>query len=131
MEIFGFSSVEAVLAICIVGIILRTYIGIQKNPGTKIDINTVIISFMVGIIASVGLVAPAIDTIPDGTEGITLLPIIAGQIIIVMKSQSIATAVIKIAQKKQEKKEEIDFTEPDPIDDESDLPPGKTEEITT
>jgi len=129
MEILGFSSITVVLAICIVGIGIRVYIGITKNTDTKFDANAVILSFMVGILVSVGLVAPVIDAIPDDTDDIIILPLIAGQIIIVMKSQSIATAASNIVQKNKEKEKEVDFTEPDPIDDESDLPPGKTPEV--
>jgi len=95
MEILGFSPVTVVLIICIVGIALRVYVGITKNPETKFNVNAVILSFIVGIIVSVGLVAPVIDAIPNETDSMVVLPLVAGQIIVVMKSQSISTAVKK------------------------------------
>jgi len=101
MEILGFSPVTVVLAICIVGIALRVYVGITKS-GTKIDVNAIILAFIVGIIVSVGLVAPVIDAIPDDTNNMVILPLVAGQIIVVMKSQSIATAASNIVAKKKE-----------------------------
>ena len=73
MEILGFEPVIVVLAICIVGIALRVYIGITKNPETKFDVNAVIISFMVGLLASDGLVEPVIDAIPDNTDDIIII----------------------------------------------------------
>lgn len=103
MEIFGFSPVIVVLIICIVGITLRVYIGITKNPGTPFNINAVILSFFVGIIVSVGLVAPVIDAIPDETDNIVVLPLLAGQIIVVMKSQSISTAANNLIKKTEVK----------------------------
>jgi len=99
MEILGFSPVTVVLVICIVGIALRVYIGMTKNPGTKFNVNAVILSFIVGIIVSVGLVAPVIDAIPDETDNMVILPLVAGQIIVVMKSQSISTAASNLIKK--------------------------------
>ena len=102
MEILGFSPVTVVLAICIVGIALRVYIGITKNPGTPFNVNAIILSFIVGIIVSVGLVAPVIDAVPDDTADTTILALLAGQIIVVMKSQSISTAASNLVAKKNQ-----------------------------
>jgi len=96
MELFGLQPVEIVLIICIVGTTLRVYTGRLKNPGTKLDVNAIILSFMVGIIASVGLVAPVISSVPNDIDKIILLPILAGQIIVVMKSESLATTMKKL-----------------------------------
>ena len=96
MELFGLQPVEIVLIICIVGVVLRVYTGRMKNPGLKFDANAVVLSFFVGIIASVGLVAPVISSIPDDTDKIVLLPILAGQIIVVMKSESLSTTLKKL-----------------------------------
>lgn len=101
MEILGFAPITVVLAICIVGIALRVYIGITKNPGTSINPNAIILSFIVGIIVSVGLVAPVINAIPDEVDDMIILPLVAGQIIVVMKSQSISTAASALIQQKK------------------------------
>lgn len=101
MEVLGLSPVTVVLVICIVGIALRVYIGITKNPGTPFNVNAVILSFIVGIIVSVGLVAPVVDAIPDETDSMVILPLVAGQIIVVMKSQSISTAASNLIKKTQ------------------------------
>lgn len=99
MEIFGLSSVEITLIICIVGIVTRIYVGKIKHSETKFSINAAILSFMVGILVSVGLVAPVIDAIPDNTTAIVILPVLTGQVIIVMKSESISTAAQKLIHK--------------------------------
>ena len=101
MEILGYSPVTVVLVICIVGIALRVYIGITKNPGTPFNVNAVILSFIVGIIVSVGLVAPVVDAIPNDTDDMVILPLVAGQIIVVMKSQSISTAASNLIKNKE------------------------------
>lgn len=99
MEVLGLSPVTVVLVICLVGIALRVYIGITKNPNTPFNVNAVILSFIVGIIVSVGLVAPVIDAIPNETDDMVILPLVAGQIIVVMKSQSISTAASNLIKK--------------------------------
>jgi len=100
MELFGLQPITWVLIICVVGIALRVYVGVTKNPGTKIDINVIILSFVTGLLVSVGLVAPVIDAIPNESDSLIILPLIAGQIIIVMKSESVYTAARNLIQKK-------------------------------
>lgn len=104
MEIFGLSPVILTLIICVVGIGFRVYIGRIKNPTSKFNINTVILSFMIGIIVSVGLVAPVINAIPQDYDEMVILPLLAGQIIIVMKSESISTAARNLMQSQETKK---------------------------
>jgi len=104
MEILGLSPITLTLIICIIGIGLRVYIGKIKNPTSKFNINTVILSYMIGIIVSVGLVAPVIDAIPTDYNEMIILPLITGQIIIVMKSESISTAARKLVQIPKTKK---------------------------
>jgi len=105
MEVFGLSPVELTLIICIVGISLRVYIGRVKRPDTKLNINAIVSSFMIGVIISVGLVAPVIDAIPLDTKDIVILSVITGQIIVVMKSESIAQAAKDILMPKKSKTE--------------------------
>ena len=92
MEIFGLSPVILTLIICVVGVALRVYIGRIKNPTSKFNVHAVILSFIIGIIVSVGLVAPVINAIPQDYDELIILPLLAGQIIVVMKSESISTA---------------------------------------
>lgn len=103
MEIFGLAPITWTLIICVIGVGLRIYMGIIKNPGTKIDVNVTIFTLITGLIVAVGLVAPVIDAIPADTKDVIILPLIAGQIIIVMKSQSIITAVKELIQTKSKK----------------------------
>ncbi len=100
MELFGLGSVEIVFVICIVGTILKVWVGRMRNPGTKININAIGLSFVVGIIAAVGLVAPAVDAIDEDTSKIQLLPILTGLVFIVMKSDSITKTLQLIIPKK-------------------------------
>lgn len=103
MEIFGLAPITWTLIICVIGIGLRVYIGVSKNPGTKLDINVTILSFITGLLVAVGLVAPVIDAIPVDTDNLVILPLIAGQIIVVMKSESIITAAKELIQTKSKK----------------------------
>ena len=92
MEILGLSPITVVLIICLTGVELRVYIGKIKHPDQKFNVNKMILSFFVGVIISVSMVAPVIDELPDDTDELKLLPIIAGQIIVVMKTESLSTA---------------------------------------
>jgi hypothetical protein len=83
-------------------------------------------TFMIGMVTSVGLVAPVIDALPDDLDSTLQLAAVFGQIGLVMGIDAAARKGQKIAQKIKEKKEKApENTEPDPIDDEDDLPPGK------
>jgi len=92
VEIFGLSPVILTLIICVTGIGLRVYIGRIKNLQQPLNVHAVILSFLVGIIVSVGLVAPVINAIPQDYDELIILPLVAGQIIVVMKAESISTA---------------------------------------
>ena len=92
MEVFGLSPIVLTLIICVTGIALRVYIGKIKNSHLPWNIHAIILSFMIGIIVSIGLVAPVINAIPQDYDEMIILPLVAGQIIIVMKSESISTA---------------------------------------
>jgi hypothetical protein len=92
MEIFGLSPVILTLIICVAGIALRVYIGRIKYANQPFNVHAVILSFLVGIIVSVGLVAPVINAIPQDYDELIILPLLAGQIIVVMKAESISTA---------------------------------------
>ena len=102
MQVFGLDAVEITIIICIVGIALRVYIGKVKNPETPLSINAIILSFMVGVLISIGLVAPVIDAIPEDSDKIVILTAIVGQIIVVMKSESISTAARNLFKKTKE-----------------------------
>lgn len=92
MEVFGLSPIVLTLIICVAGIALRVYMGKIKNPDISWNIHAIVLSFMIGIIVSIGLVAPIINAIPQDYDEMIILPLVAGQIIIVMKSESISTA---------------------------------------
>ncbi len=100
MEILGLAPITITMIICIVGTVLRVYVGKLKSPETKFNVNTAFLSFMVALLISVSVVAPVINAISDDANDMVILPLIAGQIIIVMKSESISTAAQKIIHKK-------------------------------
>lgn len=62
-------------------------------------------TFMIGIIASIGLVAPVIDALPDDLNPTLQLAAIAGQIAVVMGIDAGAKKGQKIAQRIKEKKQ--------------------------
>ncbi len=101
MQVFGLDAVEITIIICIIGIGLRVYIGKVKNPEIPLSINAIILSFMIGVLISIGLVAPVIDAIPQSADKIVILTAIVVQIIVVMKSESISTAARDLFKQKE------------------------------
>ena len=89
-------------------------------------------TFMLALVTSVGLVAPIIDALPSDMSSTMQLAAIAGQVAAIMGIDAGVRKGQKVAQSVKAKKEQnLLEEEPEPIDDESDLPPGKdtTEKI--
>jgi len=127
MQILGLDPVVVTIAICIAGVSYQVITGMAGKKWSEFSPTLAMTTFMIGIITSIGLVAPVIDALPDGMDSTLQLAAVAGQIAVVMGIDAGAKKGQKIAQRIKAKKSP-ELTELEPIDD--DLPPGKNTEIT-
>jgi len=126
MQILGLDPVTVTVAICIIGVSYRILTGMQGKSWSEFNYTMAATTFMLGIVTSVGLVAPIIDALPDDITPVLQLAAVFGQIGLVMGVDAGVRKGQKVAQSIKEKKLLDPLTvEPEPIDDESDLPPGK------
>lgn len=125
MQVLGFDPVIVTIAICIIGVSFRIITGMSGKKWTEFNPTLAMTTFMIGMVTSVGLVAPIIDALPDNLDSTLQLAAVFGQIGLVMGIDSATRKGQKIAQKIKEKKQEPSFDEPEPIDSPDDLPPGK------
>ncbi len=132
MQILGFDPAVVTIAICIVGISYQIITGMAGKSWTDFNPTLAGSTFMIGIVTSIGLVAPVIDALPDTLDTTMQLAAVAGQIGLVMGIDSAVRKGQKIGQKIKEKKiQDETLIEPEPIDSSDDLPPGKDTEVTT
>ena len=126
MQVLGFDPVVVTIAICVIGVAYRILSGMAGKSWSEFNLTLAASTFMIGMVTSVGLVAPVIDALPDSMDTTLQLAAVFGQIGLVMGIDSAVRKGQKIAQKVKDKKilDAID-TEPSPIDDPDDLPPGK------
>jgi len=125
MQILGFDPVIVTIAICIIGVSYRILTGMAGKSWREFNPTLALTTFMLGIVTSVGLVAPVIDALPDDIDPTLQLAAVFGQIGLVMGMDAAVRKGQKVAQRIKEKKSQ-DLSEPEPIDD--DLPPGKEPE---
>lgn len=131
MQILGLEPVAITVAICVIGVSFRIITGMSGKSWKEFNPTLAMTTFMIGMVTSVGLVAPIIDALPDDLDSTLQLAAVFGQIGLVMGIDSATRKGQKLAQKVKEKKQFNSLIEPEPIDDEDDLPPGKEVEATT
>lgn len=126
MQVLGFDPVIVTIAICVIGVGYRILTGMAGKSWREFNPTMAMTTFMLGVVTSVGLVAPVIDALPNDLSPVLQLAAVFGQIGLVMGMDAAVRKGQKAAQTIKEKKSQDVFeTEPMPIDDESDLPPGK------
>ena len=125
MQILGFDPVLVTIAICIIGISYRILSGMAGKSWSEFNLTLAASTFMIGMVTSVGLVAPVIDALPEDMDTTLQLAAVFGQIGLVMGVDSAVRKGQKIAQKIKDKKSEISMDDIEPIDDTDDMPPGK------
>ena len=129
MQVLGFDPVLVTVAICVVGVAYRIITGMAGKSWSEFNFTLAASTFMIGMVTSVGLVAPVIDALPETMDTTLQLAAVFGQIGLVMGIDSAVRKGQKIAQKVKDKKSEIPMDDIEPIDDTDDLPPGK--EVTS
>lgn len=124
MQVLGLDPVLITVGICIIGVAYRILTGMAGKSWSEFNPTMAMTTFMLGIVTSIGLVAPVIDALPNDLSSTLQLAAIVGQIGLVMGIDAGVRKGQKVAQSIKEKKSE-DISEPEPIDDPDDLPPGK------
>jgi len=126
LEILGFDPVIVTIAICVIGVSYRILTGMAGKSWREFNPTLALTTFMLGIVTSIGLVAPVIDALPADMDTTLQLAAVVGQIGLVMGIDAAVRKGQKTAQKIKEKiSQDLSEAEPEPIDDENDLPPGK------
>ena len=128
MQVLGLDPVTVTIAICIIGVSYRILTGMQGKSWSEFNYTMAATTFMLGIVTSVGLVAPIIDALPDDMDQTLQLAAVVGQIGLVMGIDAAVRKGQKAAQLVKDKiTQNLSTVEPEPIDDSDDLPPGKDE----
>jgi len=126
LQVLGLDPVLVTIIICVLGVLYRIITGMAGKSWREFNPTMAMTTFMLGIVTSIGLVAPVIDALPDNLSSTLQMAAVVGQIGLVMgidaavrKGQKAAQVVkVKISQ-------DLSQVEPEPIDPEDDLPPGK------
>lgn len=118
----GIPTTILIAAIAVLGIGLQTYKGMIGKRREEFDIHQLTFTFIVGVAASITLVGNAFQHISPSINGPELMMFIVQQILTIVG----AKALTDIGKKTIEKsKRNTELVEPEPIDPEDDLPPGK------
>lgn len=106
MQVLGLDPVTITIVICIIGVSYRIVTGMQGKSWSEFNPTMALTTFMLGIVTSVGLVAPVIDALPDDLTPVLQLAAIVGQIGLVMGMDAAVRKGQKVAQTIKEKKSE-------------------------
>lgn len=130
MLVLGLDPVFVTVAICIIGVSYRILTGMAGKSWKEFNPTMAMTTFMLGIVTSIGLVAPVIDALPNNMDATLQLAAVVGQIGLVMGMDAAVRKGQKTAQKIKDKiTKDLEEYEPDPIDNPGDLPPGKPDEF--
>ncbi len=126
MQVLGLDPVLITVGICVIGVLYRIITGMAGKSWSEFNPTMAMTTFMLGIVTSIGLVAPIIDALPDNLSSTLQMAAIVGQIGLVMGIDAGVRKGQKAAQGIKAKKEQnLLEEEPEPIDNPDDLPPGK------
>jgi len=126
LQVLGLDPVLVTVAICVIGVLYRLLTGMAGKSWREFNPTLAMTTLMLGVVTSIGLVAPVIDSLPDDMDTTLQLAAVVGQIGLVMGMDAAVRKGQKTAQKIKDKISLDNYTnEPEPIDDVADLPPGK------
>jgi len=125
LQVLGLDPVLVTIAICVIGVLYRILTGMAGKSWSEFNPTMAMTTFMLGIVTSIGLVAPVIDALPDNLSSTLQMAAVVGQVGLVMGIDAGVRKGQKVAQSIKAKKEQNLEEEPEPIDPENDLPPGK------
>ncbi len=124
MQVLGFDPVIITIAICVIGVSFQIITGMTGKKWSEFNPMLAMTTFMIGMVTSVGLVAPVIDALPNNLDSTLQLAAVFGQIGLVMGIDGATRKGHKIAQKITNNNS-IQSDDIEPIDSSDDLPPGK------
>lgn len=120
---FGTSLVVVALAITIIGIALRTIIGMSGKPRSEFNPQLLLVSIIVGFFASIQLVIVTLQQIPADANELLLLSIVTSAIATVMGIDAGVKSAAKRVQAKINKPQVL-------LDEDSDLVSSIPAEVT-
>lgn len=125
----GIKTTWLIAGIAIIGITLQTYKGMIGKKKSEFSFNQLIFTGIVGIGAAIILVGNAFQNISTDLNETELLIFMVQQILTIIGAKTITD----IGKKHRDRQNNIidETTEPKPIDDPDDLPPGKLEYTPT
>lgn len=91
--------------ICIIGVSYRILTGMIGKKRSEFSIGLATTTFMVGIITSIGLVAPVVDALPDDSSSLVVLSSVAGLIATVMGVDAATRKGYKLTQQRKQNQE--------------------------
>jgi len=80
LEILGLAPVTAIIVICVIGVGIRTFMGMEGKKASELKIRTLFGTFALGLITSIGIVGVTIEGISGDVSDTAQLIIIVGQI---------------------------------------------------
>lgn len=104
MQLFGLDPVSITIGICVIGVSYRIITGMIGKKKSEFSTSLMMSTFMLGIITSIGLIAPVIDAIPNDSDSLIVLSVVAGQIATIMGVDAAARKGYKISQNNISKK---------------------------
>lgn len=104
MEILGLSPVVLTIIIAIVGVSYRVLTGMIGKSWSEFNPLSVLTTFMLAFVTSVGLVAPVLDALPSDLSQTMQLAVVAGQVATIMGVDAVIVKGQEIAQAIQAKK---------------------------
>jgi len=107
MQVLGLDPVVITIVICVIGVSYQIITGMAGKTLKEFSPVLAMTTFMIGIITSIGLVAPVIDALPNDLNSTLQLAAIAGQIAVVMGIDSAAKKGQKIAQRIKVKNSQV------------------------
>jgi len=125
MEILGLSPVLVTIAICIIGVSYRIITGMAGKSWSEFNPTIALTTFMLGIVTSIGLVAPIIDALPDDMSATLQMAAIGGQVLVVMGLDAGVRKGQKVAEAAKKKKSDSTHIIEIPEETIEELPPGK------
>lgn len=119
----GIPTSYLITGVAVIGILLQTYKGMIGKPREDFDVNQLVFTVIVGIGAAIIVVGNAFQNVSPNMTDSSLMIFLVSQILTIMGAKTVTDMGKKFIPKP--KTETAEEEEPEPIDDESDLPPGK------
>lgn len=80
MEFLGLPEVQIIILICISGVAMRTFMGMEGKKLSEFNFRYLFSTFVIGLLTSIGIVGAAIQVLPNDLTATSQLIIIVGQI---------------------------------------------------